>query len=55
MNQQTPTLRQKLQAYERNLIVSELQQHQRLYKVATALGLSYNTLWRRMQLYGISR
>ena len=55
MNPQTLTLRQKLQAYERNLIVSELQQHKRLYEVATALGIPYIKLWRRMRLYGISR
>lgn len=55
MNQPTQTLHQQLKDYERDLIVTELQRHKRLYEVATALGMPYRTLWRRMKHYGISR
>jgi len=53
MNQQTSTLRQKLNEYEKHLIISELDVHKRLYEAADALGLPYKTLWRRMRTHGI--
>lgn len=55
MNQPTQTLSQKIKAYERDLIVEELPNHSRLDDAATALGVPYKTLWRRLRSHGISR
>ena len=54
MNHQTPTLRQQLQKHEKAIIVAELKQGQMMYQTAEALGIRYNTLWRKMREHRIS-
>ena len=54
MSHQTATLRQKVQQYEKDIIIAELKQGRMMYQTAEALGIRYCTLWRKMRQHGIS-
>jgi transcriptional regulator with PAS, ATPase and Fis domain len=54
MNPQTQTLHQRLQQYEKAIIVTELKHGRMLYQTAEELGIRYCTLWRKMRQHGIS-
>ena len=54
MSQQTPTLHQQLQQYEKAIIIAELKHGRMMYQTAEALGIRYCTLWRKMREHGIS-
>ena len=54
MHQQTATLRQKLQQYEKDIIIAELKRDRMMYQTAEALGIPYVTLWRKMRQHGIT-
>ena len=53
MNQQTQTLHQQLQQYEKQILAETIPAYSKLYQAADALGIKYCTLWRKMRQYGI--
>ena len=54
MSHQTPTLHQRLQQHEKDIITAELKRDRMMYQTAEELGIRYCTLWRKMRQHGIS-
>lgn len=52
MNQQIQTLRQFHDAAERDYLLFVLPQFDTLTSAASALGISYSSLWRKMRKHG---
>lgn len=55
MNPQIQTLRQHREDAERTYLISILPHFDTLASAASALGIRYNSLWRKMRKHGLSR
>jgi transcriptional regulator with PAS, ATPase and Fis domain len=53
MQPTTTDLRQRLRAYEREILLEAMETHQSRQEQGRALGLSHVTLWRRLRDHGL--